>query len=162
MAISVTQPLAISCPACGLSRSFPSGAAPSRFPHHCPACGADLLVDGLLQPPAPQREATEDLIPYPVAPMREADALLHRHHGYANAVALTAKVSTIFSLKVSNTIRYLNLPVAGFKNTDAVTAVALVATAAFSTAVPISGRSAVCSTNAWPADRSSAAKPCRT
>jgi putative salt-induced outer membrane protein len=46
---------------------------------------------------------------------------------YANAVALTAKVSSIFSLKVSNTIRYLNLPVAGFKNTDAVTAVALVA-----------------------------------
>lgn len=46
---------------------------------------------------------------------------------YANALALTAKVSTIFSLKVSNTIRYLNLPVAGFKNTDAVTAVALVA-----------------------------------
>jgi hypothetical protein len=28
---------------------------------------------------------------------------------------------------VSNTFRYLNLPVAGFKNTDAVTAVALVA-----------------------------------
>ena len=46
---------------------------------------------------------------------------------YANAVALTAKVSTIFSLKLSNTIRYLNAPVVGFKNTDAVTAVALVA-----------------------------------
>jgi putative salt-induced outer membrane protein len=46
---------------------------------------------------------------------------------YTNAVALTAKVSTIFSLKLSNTIRYLNLPVVGFRNTDAVTTVALVA-----------------------------------
>jgi putative salt-induced outer membrane protein len=46
---------------------------------------------------------------------------------YTNAVALTAKVSTIFSLKLSNTIRYVNLPVIGFRNTDAVTAIALVA-----------------------------------
>jgi putative salt-induced outer membrane protein len=46
---------------------------------------------------------------------------------YTNAVALTAKVSTVFSLKLSNTIRYLNLPVVGFRSTDAVTAVALVA-----------------------------------
>jgi putative salt-induced outer membrane protein len=46
---------------------------------------------------------------------------------YVNAVALTAKVASIFSLKASNTIRYLNLPVAGFKKTDAVTAIALVA-----------------------------------
>jgi putative salt-induced outer membrane protein YdiY len=46
---------------------------------------------------------------------------------YTNAVALTAKVSTIFSLKLSNAIRYLNLPVVGFKHSDAVTAVALVA-----------------------------------
>jgi len=46
---------------------------------------------------------------------------------YANAVALTAKVTTVFSLKVSNTIRYVNLPVVGFKNTDAITAIALVA-----------------------------------
>jgi putative salt-induced outer membrane protein YdiY len=46
---------------------------------------------------------------------------------YANAVALTAKITTIFSLKVSNTIRYVNQPVTGFKNTDMVTAVALVA-----------------------------------
>jgi putative salt-induced outer membrane protein len=46
---------------------------------------------------------------------------------YANAVALTAKISTKLSLKLSNTIRYLNAPVVGFKNTDAVTAVALVA-----------------------------------
>lgn len=46
---------------------------------------------------------------------------------YANAVALTAKVTTVFSLKLSNTIRYVNLPVLGFKSTDAVTAIALVA-----------------------------------
>jgi putative salt-induced outer membrane protein len=46
---------------------------------------------------------------------------------FANAVALTAKVTTIFSLKVSNTIRYVNQPVVGFKNTDAITAIALVA-----------------------------------
>ena len=46
---------------------------------------------------------------------------------YANAIALTAKVSALFSLKASNTIRYLNLPVMGLKNADAVTAVALVA-----------------------------------
>lgn len=46
---------------------------------------------------------------------------------YANAVALTAKVTTVFSLKLSNTIRYVNLPVVGFKNTDAVTSIALMA-----------------------------------
>ena len=46
---------------------------------------------------------------------------------YANAVALTAKVTTIFSLKLSNAIRFVNVPVLGFKNVDAVTAVALVA-----------------------------------
>lgn len=46
---------------------------------------------------------------------------------YANAVALTAKVTTVFSLKLSNTIRYVNLPVLGFKSTDAITAIALVA-----------------------------------
>src|SRR5262249_38783628 len=46
---------------------------------------------------------------------------------YANAVAVSAKITTIFSLKVSNPIRYVNLPVLGFKNTDMITAVALVA-----------------------------------
>ena len=46
---------------------------------------------------------------------------------YANALALTVKVTTIFSLKVSNIVRYVNTPVEGFKNTDALTAVALVA-----------------------------------
>ena len=46
---------------------------------------------------------------------------------YANAVALTAKVTTLLALKVSNTLRYLNQPVVGFKSTDALTAIALVA-----------------------------------
>ena len=46
---------------------------------------------------------------------------------YANAAALTAKVTTIFSLKLSNIIRYVNFPVPGFKNTDAITSIALVA-----------------------------------
>ena len=46
---------------------------------------------------------------------------------YANALAITAKVSSIFALKVSNTIRYVNAPVTGFESTDAVTSVALVA-----------------------------------
>ncbi len=45
---------------------------------------------------------------------------------YANAVALTAKISDLFSLKLSNTVRYLNLPTQGFKNTDVITAVSLV------------------------------------
>lgn len=46
---------------------------------------------------------------------------------YGNAVALTAKVTTTFSLKLSNAIRYVHLPVLAFKSTDAVTAIALVA-----------------------------------
>lgn len=46
---------------------------------------------------------------------------------FVNIAALTARVTTVFSLKVSNTVRYVNKPVIGFKNTDAVTAVALVA-----------------------------------
>jgi putative salt-induced outer membrane protein len=46
---------------------------------------------------------------------------------YANAIALSAKVTTVFSLKLSNTIRYVNAPVTGFQTTDATTAVALVA-----------------------------------
>ncbi len=46
---------------------------------------------------------------------------------YANMVSLTAKVTTVFSLKLSNTVRYVNLPVIGFKNMDAITAAALVA-----------------------------------
>jgi putative salt-induced outer membrane protein len=46
---------------------------------------------------------------------------------YANAIALTAKITSLLSLKVSNTIRYVNEPVASFKNTDSITAIALVA-----------------------------------
>jgi len=46
---------------------------------------------------------------------------------YANVVALSAKVTTVFSLKASNTIRYLHLPATGFKTTDTITAIALVA-----------------------------------
>ena len=46
---------------------------------------------------------------------------------YANTAALTAKVTTIFSLKLSNAIRYVHEPVEGFKNTDVITAIALVA-----------------------------------
>jgi putative salt-induced outer membrane protein len=45
---------------------------------------------------------------------------------YQNA-ALTARLTTLFSLKVSYTIRYANEPVTGYKNTDTTTAIALVA-----------------------------------
>jgi putative salt-induced outer membrane protein YdiY len=44
-----------------------------------------------------------------------------------NTVALTAKVTTVFSLKVSNNVRYVHAPVQGFETTDVVTSVALVA-----------------------------------
>ena len=44
-----------------------------------------------------------------------------------NTVALTAKVTTLFSLKVSNNVRYVNAPVEGFETTDVITSVALVA-----------------------------------
>lgn len=44
-----------------------------------------------------------------------------------NTVALTVKVTTILSLKVSNVIRFVNAPVADFKTTDTLTSVALVA-----------------------------------
>jgi putative salt-induced outer membrane protein len=46
---------------------------------------------------------------------------------FANAIGLTAKITTVFSLKVSNTLRYVNFPVVGFKSTDSLTSVALVA-----------------------------------
>lgn len=42
-------------------------------------------------------------------------------------VSLTVKMSEIFSLKVSNQIRFANLPPPGFKKTDTTTAIALVA-----------------------------------
>ena len=46
---------------------------------------------------------------------------------YANLLGLTAKISTFFSLKLSNAVRYVNLPAPGFKTTDVVTSIALVA-----------------------------------
>ena len=45
-----------------------------------------------------------------------------------NVVSIAARLTSLFSLKVSNTIRYANIPVPGFKKTDTNTAVALVAT----------------------------------
>lgn len=43
------------------------------------------------------------------------------------AAAVTARLTKLFSLKVSNTIRYAHAPVPGFKDTDTNTSVALVA-----------------------------------
>jgi putative salt-induced outer membrane protein YdiY len=43
------------------------------------------------------------------------------------AAAITARLTQLFSLKVSNTIRYTHAPVPGFKDTDTTTSVALVA-----------------------------------
>jgi putative salt-induced outer membrane protein len=43
------------------------------------------------------------------------------------AAAITARLTQLFSLKVSNTIRYAHAPVPGFKDTDTNTSVALVA-----------------------------------
>ena len=44
-----------------------------------------------------------------------------------NTLALVAKINTIFSLQVSNVVRYVNEPVEGFETTDTITSVALVA-----------------------------------
>jgi putative salt-induced outer membrane protein YdiY len=41
--------------------------------------------------------------------------------------AITARLTQLFSLKVSNTVRYSHAPVPGFKHTDTNTSVALVA-----------------------------------
>ena len=45
----------------------------------------------------------------------------------AHVAALTAKLTSLLALKVSNTIRYVHQPVAGFESTDTITAIALVA-----------------------------------
>jgi putative salt-induced outer membrane protein YdiY len=45
----------------------------------------------------------------------------------AHTIALTARVTDVVSLKVSNTVRYVHFPPVGFKTTDTTTAVALVA-----------------------------------
>lgn len=46
---------------------------------------------------------------------------------FEQIAALTAALNTIFSLKLSNTIRYSNEPVPGFETTDTITSVAIVA-----------------------------------
>jgi putative salt-induced outer membrane protein len=46
---------------------------------------------------------------------------------FDNTVAIVTKINSIFSLKLSNVIRYAHAPVAGFETTDTVTSVALVA-----------------------------------
>ena len=43
-----------------------------------------------------------------------------------HAIALTAKVAAPLSLKVSNLVRYVDEPVAGFDQTDTITSAALV------------------------------------
>lgn len=45
----------------------------------------------------------------------------------ANIATLTAKLTTLFSLKLSNIARYVHEPVFGFENTDTITSIALVA-----------------------------------
>jgi putative salt-induced outer membrane protein len=45
---------------------------------------------------------------------------------FANNAALTAKLTTAFSLKLSNVVRYVNDPATGFEKTDSLTSVALV------------------------------------
>lgn len=44
-----------------------------------------------------------------------------------HVAAVTAKLNSILSLKVSNTLRYVHQPVEGFQSTDSITAIALVA-----------------------------------
>lgn len=46
---------------------------------------------------------------------------------FTNIAGVTAKLTTRFSLKVANTIRYVNEPALGFDSSDMITAVALVA-----------------------------------
>jgi putative salt-induced outer membrane protein len=45
----------------------------------------------------------------------------------ANVASVTAKLTTLLSLKLSNTVRFVNAPVVSFEKTDTITAVALVA-----------------------------------
>lgn len=55
-------------------------------------------------------------------PLAEADAWR-----YTNALALSAAISRLFSLKVSHTLSYLHEPVPGFGRTDTIVSAALVA-----------------------------------
>ena len=45
----------------------------------------------------------------------------------SNTIAITAKLTTMFSMKFSSTLRHLNFPTPGFTGTDTVTSVAFVA-----------------------------------
>ena len=45
----------------------------------------------------------------------------------ANQASLAAAINKVFSLKLSNVVRYVNAPVSGFETTDTITSVALVA-----------------------------------
>ena len=46
---------------------------------------------------------------------------------FENDAALSSKINSVFSLKVSNTLRFVHDPVPGFMQTDTVTSIALVA-----------------------------------
>jgi putative salt-induced outer membrane protein YdiY len=46
---------------------------------------------------------------------------------FANVASVEAKIATVLSLKLSNTVRFVNAPVPGFEKTDTITAIALVA-----------------------------------
>ena len=45
----------------------------------------------------------------------------------SNTIAITAKLTTMFSMKFSSTLRHLNFPTPGFTGTDTVTSIAFVA-----------------------------------
>jgi putative salt-induced outer membrane protein len=46
---------------------------------------------------------------------------------FLHVISLTSQLTELLSLKVSNTVRYLHLPPAGFRGTDTTTSIALVA-----------------------------------
>ena len=46
---------------------------------------------------------------------------------FANVASVTAKLTTLLALKLSNTVRFVNAPVPGFQKTDTITAIAMVA-----------------------------------
>jgi putative salt-induced outer membrane protein len=46
---------------------------------------------------------------------------------FANIASVTAKLTTLLSLKLANTVRFVNAPAFGFEKTDTITAIALVA-----------------------------------
>jgi putative salt-induced outer membrane protein len=46
---------------------------------------------------------------------------------FGNALALTAAITSVFSLKASHEVKHVNAPVPGFEKTDTLTSIALVA-----------------------------------